>query len=226
MPTIDAHDLAPSAGSTSPAPMRPGRRSLCELFGWTAAEPAGNAGGYGMLLRDGPRWPGWRPCGATRIGSTLVDVVASADADQTCAAAGGERGQGRDGRDGRARGPAAWPCCATRRGRRSRSGSRASTRLQGAGRPGTPIWSELDDARHRCRREASATRSSAGARSCRTRGVPYADLEAAASADRRCARNEQPGRGHGCRRSMVYDRDRRLRRHGAPLPWARQHGLA
>ncbi|MDX6597890.1 MAG: uncharacterized protein QOE87_1777 [Gaiellales bacterium] len=94
MPTIDAHDpgticwidlaSTDAAGATE---------FYCDLFGWTATEPIENAGGYRMLLRDGRQVAGLAPVWGDTDGSTWSTYVASADADQTCAAAvagGGE----------------------------------------------------------------------------------------------------------------------------------------
>jgi predicted enzyme related to lactoylglutathione lyase len=94
MPTIDAHnpgticwiDLASTdaAGATA---------FYCDLFGWTASEPVENAGGYRMLLRDGRQVAGLAPVWGDTDVSVWSTYVASADADQTCAAAiasGGE----------------------------------------------------------------------------------------------------------------------------------------
>jgi predicted enzyme related to lactoylglutathione lyase len=94
MPTIDAHDpgticwidlaSTDAAGATE---------FYCELFNWTSTEPAENAGGYRMLLRDGREVAGLAPVWGDTDRSTWSTYVASADADQTCAAAvssGGE----------------------------------------------------------------------------------------------------------------------------------------
>ena len=62
MPTIDAHDpgticwidlaSTDAAGATT---------FYCDLFGWTATEPAENAGGYRMLMHDGRQVAGLAP---------------------------------------------------------------------------------------------------------------------------------------------------------------------
>jgi predicted enzyme related to lactoylglutathione lyase len=94
MPTIDAHDpgticwidLASTDAATATV-------FYCELFGWTAAEPAEDAGGYRMLLSAGRQVAGLAPVWGDTDGSTWSTYVASADADDTCAAAvanGGE----------------------------------------------------------------------------------------------------------------------------------------
>jgi uncharacterized protein len=65
----------------------------CGLFGWTATEPAEDAGGYRMLLRDGRQVAGLAPCWGDTDSSSWSTYVASSDADATCAAAlasGGE----------------------------------------------------------------------------------------------------------------------------------------
>ena len=89
MPTIDAHDpgticwidlaSTDAAGATT---------FYCDLFGWTATEPAENAGGYRMLMHDGRQVAGLAPVWGDTDVSVWSTYVSSADADQTCAAAG------------------------------------------------------------------------------------------------------------------------------------------
>ena len=88
MPTIDAHapgticwiDLASTDADAA-------TDFYCELFGWTASEPIENAGGYRMLLYDGRQVAGLAPVWGDTDGSTWSTYVASADAEETCAAA-------------------------------------------------------------------------------------------------------------------------------------------
>ena len=87
MPTIDAHDpgticwidlaSTDAAGATE---------FYCDLFGWTATEPIENAGGYRMLLHEGRQVAGLAPVWGDTDGSTWSTYVASANADETCAA--------------------------------------------------------------------------------------------------------------------------------------------
>ena len=88
MPTIDTHDpgticwidlaSTDAAGATE---------FYCELFGWTATEPLENTGGYRMLLHAGRQVAGLAPVWGDTDRSTWSTYIASADADQTCAAA-------------------------------------------------------------------------------------------------------------------------------------------
>ena len=88
MPTIDAHDPGTICWIDLASTDADGATEFyCELFGWTATEPIENAGGYRMLLRDGRQVAGLAPVWGDTDGSTWSTYVASADADQTCAAA-------------------------------------------------------------------------------------------------------------------------------------------
>jgi len=144
MPTIDAHgpgsicwiDLASTdaAGAT---------QFYCDLFGWTATEPIENAGGYRMLLRDGRQVAGLAPVWGDTDGSTWSTYVASADADQTCAAAVASGGEVvMDAMDVLTAGRMAVL--------RDPAGAQVSVWQAGDhhgyevhSEPGTPIWSEL-----------------------------------------------------------------------------------
>jgi predicted enzyme related to lactoylglutathione lyase len=94
MPTIDAHDPGTICWIDLASTDAAGAAEFyCELFGWTAAEPVENAGGYRMLLRDGKHVAGLAPCWGDTDRSAWSTYIASADADATCAAAlasGGE----------------------------------------------------------------------------------------------------------------------------------------
>jgi uncharacterized protein len=153
MPTIDAHepgticwiDLSSTdaAGATE---------FYCDLFGWIAAEPIENAGGYRMLLHEGRRVAGLVPVWGDTDRSSWSTYVASADADATCEAA--ERNGGEvvmDAMDVLDAGRMAVL--------RDPDGAQVSVWQAGLhhgsevrGEPGTPIWSEL------------VTRDAAGAR--------------------------------------------------------------
>ena len=144
MPMIDAHDpgticwidlaSTDAAGATA---------FYCDLFGWTATEPAENAGGYRMLLHDGKQVAGLAPVWGDTDNSIWSTYVASADADQTCAAAiasGGEVVM--DAMDVLDAGRMAVL--------RDPSGAQVSVWQPGEhqgyevqGEPGAPIWSEL-----------------------------------------------------------------------------------
>ncbi len=144
MPTIDAHDpgticwidLASTDADTA-------TEFYCELFGWTATEPIENAGGYRMLLHDGRQVAGLAPVWGDTDGSTWSTYVASADADETCAAAvacGGDVVM--DAMDVLTAGRMAVL--------RDPAGAQVSVWQPGdhqgyevRGEPGTPIWSEL-----------------------------------------------------------------------------------
>ena len=144
MPTIDAHDpgticwidlaSTDAAGATE---------FYCELFGWTATEPVENAGGYRMLLHDGRQVAGLAPVWGDTDGSTWSTYVASADADQTCAAAVASGGEvvmdAMDvltaGRMAVLRDPAGAQVSVWQPG--DHHGYEAHSE------PGTPIWSEL-----------------------------------------------------------------------------------
>ena len=115
----------------------------CELFGWTATEPIENAGGYRMLLHDGRQVAGLAPVWGDTDASWWSTYVASADADETCAAAiasGGEVVM--DAMDVLDAGRMAVL--------RDPGGAQVSVWQAGQhhgyeahGEPGTPIWSEL-----------------------------------------------------------------------------------
>ena len=167
MPTIDSHDpgticwidlaSTDAAGATE---------FYCDLFGWTATEPIENEGGYRMLLHEGKNVAGLAPVWGDTDASRWSTYVASADADETCAAAM-QRRRGRDGRHGRARrrpygGPArpGW-----RAGLLWQPGLHQGFEVQGE--PGTPIWSELMTLDVAAARQFSA-RSSAGRLRSRT----------------------------------------------------------
>jgi uncharacterized protein len=94
MPTIDSHDPGTICWIDLASTDADGATEFyCELFGWTATEPIENAGGYRMLLHDGKQVAGLAPVWGDTDTSTWSTYVASADADETCAAAiagGGE----------------------------------------------------------------------------------------------------------------------------------------
>ena len=144
MPTIDAHDpgticwidlaSTDAAGATE---------FYCALFGWTATEPLENAGGYRMLLHEGRQVAGLAPVWGDTDRSTWSTYVASADADQTCAAAVASGGEVvMDAMDVLTAGRMAVL--------RDPAGAQVSVWQPGDHRgyevhsePGTPIWSEL-----------------------------------------------------------------------------------
>ena len=144
MPTIDAHDPGTicwiDLASTDAAAAT---EFYCELFGWTATEPIENAGGYRMLLHDGRQVAGLAPVWGDTDGSTWSTYVASADADQTCAAAVASGGDVvMDAMDVLAAGRMAIL--------RDPAGAQVSVWQPGEhhgyevhSEPGTPIWSEL-----------------------------------------------------------------------------------
>jgi predicted enzyme related to lactoylglutathione lyase len=144
MPAIDAHDpgticwidlaSTDAAGATE---------FYCELLGWTATEPIENAGGYRVLLHGGRQVAGLAPVWGDTDRSSWSTYVASADADQTCAAAianGGEVVM--DAMDVLAAGRMAVL--------RDPAGAQISVWQPGEhhgyevhGEPGAPIWNEL-----------------------------------------------------------------------------------
>ena len=94
MPTIDAHDPGTICWIDLASTDADGAAGFyCDLFGWTAAEPIEDAGGYRMLLCGGKQVAGLAPCWGDTDRSAWSTYVATADADATCAAAlasGGE----------------------------------------------------------------------------------------------------------------------------------------
>ena len=94
MPTIDAHDPGTICWIDLASTDADGAAGFyCDLFGWTAAEPIEDAGGYRMLLCGGKQVAGVAPCWGDTDRSAWSTYVATADADATCAAAlasGGE----------------------------------------------------------------------------------------------------------------------------------------
>ena len=144
MPTIDAHDpgsicwidlaSTDAAGAT---------QFYCDLFGWTATEPIENTGGYRMLLHDNRQVAGTAPVWGDTDGSAWSTYVASANADETCAAAIASGGDVvMDAMDVLTAGRMAVL--------RDPTGAQVSVWQAGDhqgyevhGEPGTPIWSEL-----------------------------------------------------------------------------------
>ena len=218
MPTIDAHDpgticwidlaSTDAAGAT---------QFYCDLFGWTATEPIENAGGYRMLLHDGRQVAGLAPVWGDTDGSSWSTYVASADADQTCAAAVASGGDVvMDAMDVLDAGRMAVL--------RDPAGAQVSVWQPGEhrgyevhGEPGAPIWSEL------MTRDVAAARvfyrSVFGWTSQRggLRRRPVHGLEARRAARRRRARDRRElARGHASALDGLH-RDGRLRRHRAAL---------
>ncbi|MGH3621807.1 MAG: VOC family protein, partial [Sciscionella sp.] len=70
------------------------RAFYCQVFGWTAEEPAGEFGGYVNFTKEGIRMTG---CMASQPGSGVPDVwsvyLATEDAEKTLAAAATHAGQ-------------------------------------------------------------------------------------------------------------------------------------
>ena len=144
MPSIDTHDPGSicwiDLASTDAAGAE---QFYCELFGWTATEPLENTGGYRMLLHDGLQVAGLAPVWGDTDGSVWSTYVASADADQTCAAAAQNGGEVvMDAMDVLEAGRMAVL--------RDPAGAQVSVWQPGEhrgyevhGEPGAPIWSEL-----------------------------------------------------------------------------------
>ena len=153
MPTIDAHDPGTICWIDLSSTDAAGAAEFyCDLFGWTAAEPIENAGGYRMLLHEGRNVAGLAPVWGDTDRSSWSTYVASADADATCTAAvrnGGEvvmdamdvldAGRMAVLRDPDGAQVSVW-----------QAGLHQGCEVQGE--PGAPIWSEL------------VTRDAAGAR--------------------------------------------------------------
>ena len=218
MPTIDSHDpgticwidlaSTDAAGATE---------FYCDLFGWTATEPIENAGGYRMLLHEGRQVAGLAPVWGDTDGSTWSTYVASADADETCAAAVASGGEVvMDAMDVLDAGRMAVL--------RDPDGAQVSVWQPGLhqgyevhSEPGAPIWSEL------------MTRDIAGARLVLRPGLrldvaggglrrrPLHGLEARRPARGRRARDgRELARGHASALDGLH-RDGRLRRHRTAL---------
>jgi uncharacterized protein len=144
MPSIDAHDPGTICWIDLASTDASGATEFyCELFGWTATEPIENAGGYRMLLHEGRQVAGLAPVWGDTDGSTWSTYVASADADQTCAAAAENGGEVvMDAMDVLAAGRMAIL--------RDPAGAQVSVWQPGEhqgyevhSEPGAPIWSEL-----------------------------------------------------------------------------------
>ena len=228
MPTIDAHDpgticwidlaSTDAAGATE---------FYCELFGWTATEPIENAGGYRMLLHDGRQVAGLAPVWGDTDGSAWSTYVASADADETCAAAVASGGDVvMDAMDVLTAGRMAVL--------RDPAGAQVSVWQAGDhqgyevhGEPGTPIWSEL-----MTRDLASAARllprpSSAGRRSRRTSTASrYTVWKRSGQLVGGALEMDETWPEETQSALDGLHRDGRLRRDGAALRRARRHGLA
>ena len=227
MPTIEAHDpgsicwidlaSTDAAGAT---------QFYCDLFGWTATEPIEDAGGYRMLLHDGRQVAGLAPVWGDTDGSSWSTYVASADADQTCAAAvagGGDVVM--DAMDVLTAGRMAIL--------RDPAGAQVSVWQAGDhrgyevhGEPGTPIWSEL------------MTRDLPAAAAFYRAVFGWTALEEDFDGVRYTVwkRHGQPRRRRGRDRPQLARASRtpldglhrhgRLRRHRAALRCARRQGLA
>jgi predicted enzyme related to lactoylglutathione lyase len=94
MPRIETHDPGTicwiDLASTDAAGAE---QFYCELFGWTCSEPIEDAGGYRMLLHEGRQVAGLAPVWGDTDRSEWSTYIASADAEQTCAAAAASGGE-------------------------------------------------------------------------------------------------------------------------------------
>ena len=228
MPTIDAHDpgticwidlaSTDAAGATAIL-LRPVR-----LDGDRAGRERGRL--PDAAARRPPGRPGSRRCGATPTARSWSTYVASADADQTCAAAiasGGEVVM--DVMDVLDAGRMAVL--------RDPAGAQVSVWQPGEhqgyevhGEPGAPIWSEL------MTRDIATARSFYGSvfgwtsQQQEFDGVSYTVWK---HRDRLVGGALRDGRDVARRRAATLDglhRDGRLRCDGAPLPRARRHRVA
>ena len=229
MPTIDAHDPGTHL-LDRPRQHRRGRGDGILLRPLRLDRDRADRG-RGRLPDAAARRPrrsrAWRPCGATPTRSTWSTYVASADADQTCAAAVAERRRGRDGRDGRAHGRAHGDPARSRRRPGLGLAARRPPGLRGARRARRADLERADDARPRVGARVLPRRlrlDGAGA------GLRRRPLHASGS-----ARDQLVGGALEMDESWPEDthaaldglhRDGRLRRDGAPLRRARRHGLA